>query len=181
MKILSFLLIFVLFSCAQISKNKSSKDQLVSNYEDLDGDGIDDENDKCPNTRKSSLVNGYGCEEKESIQFIFDIEFAKNSSRIPHEFKDELTNLAKFLQKHPKTRAVIEGHTDNSESKSKSMAISDSRAQAVRNFLIEKFGIDAARLSSVGYGSKMPIANNKTKEGRKMNRRVVAVITSIQN
>lgn len=181
MKLTLFSLFLLMISCGQLSKTKPSANQLAENFVDIDGDGIDDEDDKCPNTKKGTLVNGYGCEEKEAIQFLFDIEFAKGSSRIPKEFKSELINLAQFLQKHPKTRAVIEGHTDNSESKSKSIAISEARSQAVRNYIIEKLGIDAARLTAVGFGSKMPIADNKTKEGRKMNRRVVAVVTSIQN
>ncbi|MFZ4714568.1 MAG: OmpA family protein [Bacteriovoracaceae bacterium] len=181
MKALSFLLLFIFIACSTPKADKQFQQLVEKDFVDADDDGVDDVEDKCLKTTQGALVNGYGCAEKEKIQFVFNIEFPKRSSRIPKTFNEELTHLAQFLQKHPKTRAVIEGHTDNTESKAKCMAISEARAQSVRNFIIENYGIDAARLSAVGFGKKKPIADNKTAQGQKMNRRVVAVITSVQD
>ena len=52
--------------------------------------------------------------------------------------------------------------------------MSQRRADAVRNVLIERFGIDASRLTAIGYGESRPIADNTTAAGRQDNRRVVA-------
>jgi len=66
---------------------------------------------------------------------------------------------------------TIEGHTDNTGSDKINDPLSNNRANAVKAFLVKK-GIDAARMETVGYGSKNPVASNKTSKGRAENRRV---------
>ena len=80
------------------------------------------------------------------------------------------------MQKHTETSAVIEGHTDNTGKKSYNVYLSKKRANAIRTYMINKYSIDASRLSAVGYGPDQPVADNVTKEGRAQNRRVVAAI-----
>ncbi len=72
----------------------------------------------------------------------------------------------------PDNHAVIEGFTDNRGSAAYNMKLSQRRADAVRKYLVEKFGVNAEKLSAKGFGKGNPIASNKTKAGRQKNRRV---------
>ncbi|WP_196893468.1 OmpA family protein [Aureivirga marina] len=83
----------------------------------------------------------------------------------------ELNQLYDFLTNFPETRIVIEGHTDNTGSNEHNQKLSMNRAKAVTEYLI-KMGIEAKRIEYNGYGSTQPVSENKTVEGRKLNRRV---------
>ena len=76
----------------------------------------------------------------------------------------------KFLKKNPKVTVKVEGHTDSTGSKVFNQTLSEKRAKAVSNYLIEK-GVEKSRISIKGYGPSKPIATNTTKEGRAKNRR----------
>jgi OOP family OmpA-OmpF porin len=84
------------------------------------------------------------------------------------------------MKAYPETNAVIEGHTDNVGKAEYNDRLSDARAKSVRQYLIDKFGIDASRITSAGYGMNKPIASNDTKEGRQKNRRVEAVLEAMR-
>jgi len=84
--------------------------------------------------------------------------------------------LVAFLQKYPERRVVIEGHTDNVGSDAYNLDLSQRRADAVRDFLLQN-GVNAAQLSTRGYGKASPVASNATAEGRQRNRRVELIIS----
>ncbi|MCB1657483.1 MAG: OmpA family protein, partial [Pseudomonadales bacterium] len=73
---------------------------------------------------------------------------------------------------------TIEGHTDSSGNPAKNKVLSQARAAAVMNMLISDYGIEASRLTAVGYGASKPVASNATAEGKAQNRRVIAVLTA---
>lgn len=76
------------------------------------------------------------------------------------------------MNEYPDARFTVEGHTDSIGSEQTNQRLSESRAQAVKQFLIDK-GIDASRLEAIGYGGESkPIATNMYKDGRAKNRRV---------
>ncbi len=83
----------------------------------------------------------------------------------------ELDRTVKFLKNNPTLMIEIAGHTDNVGSATYNQKLSQARAQAVADYLIQH-GIDAKRLVVKGYGESRPIAFNNTEEGRAMNRRV---------
>lgn len=85
--------------------------------------------------------------------------------------------IAELIQQYPSNRWAIDGHTDNTGSPDKNLALSEQRAQAVADYLVSK-GVTATNLFVNGYGQDKPIADNATAEGRKQNRRVE--ITPIQ-
>lgn len=88
----------------------------------------------------------------------------KDKSRV------ELDKLVSFLEKNPKMAIELSGHTDNVGDKKMNQVLSENRAKAVFDYLVNK-GIKAERLSTKGYGDTMPIADNGTEEGRAENRR----------
>ena len=87
------------------------------------------------------------------------------------ESTNALIDIIKILNEFPNAKFTVEGHTDSIGTVVNNQKLSESRAAAVKNFLIEK-GIDSSRLSSIGYGESKPIATNMYKDGRAQNRRV---------
>lgn len=107
---------------------------------------------------------------------ILDIQFEIDNDGIEREQKEKLAVVGTFMKKYPDTTAVIEGHSDNVGSKEHNRALSLSRAESVVAYLKENSKIDGSRLQAVGYGDTRPIADNKTEEGKRLNRRINAVI-----
>jgi len=103
-------------------------------------------------------------------------EFDIDQALIRPEYHDEIAKVGNFMQKYPSTTAVIEGHTDNVGNAQYNMDLSQRRAQAVVDYLVDKFNIDRSRLTARGYGMTRPIADNATDEGRQKNRRIEAII-----
>jgi outer membrane protein OmpA-like peptidoglycan-associated protein len=79
--------------------------------------------------------------------------------------------LVKLMTEETSIKVEIQGHTDNVGDAAKNKALSQKRADAVMKYITTK-GIDAARLTAVGYGQEMPVADNKTAAGKAKNRRV---------
>ena len=87
----------------------------------------------------------------------------------------DLDKLANFLKQFPDRKLLIEGYTDSVGSDSYNQDLSDRRAQAVRDALVQR-GVDTSRITARGYGKAHPVADNASPEGRAMNRRVEIVI-----
>jgi OOP family OmpA-OmpF porin len=85
--------------------------------------------------------------------------------------KSVLNTITSVLAANPGLKLQIGGHTDNIGSAAYNKRLSKRRAKAVMDYLIQH-GIDASRLSAHGYGFDVPVASNKTAEGRAKNRRV---------
>lgn len=145
---------------------------------DSDGDGVYDDKDKCPNTPRGLEVDADGCEYHltKSEEIRIDIKFATNKADITEEYAGEVERVAKFLKKYASVKAEIAGHTDSTASDAYNQKLSQRRADAVKSMLVTRFGIDASRLTAVGYGESKPIASNDTADGRAQNRRVVATM-----
>ena len=79
--------------------------------------------------------------------------------------------LKELLESNPSMQIELRGHTDNQGTKDYNQKLSEARAKAVVDYLVER-GIDRSRLTSIGYGKSQPIADNATSEGRQQNRRV---------
>ena len=106
-----------------------------------------------------------------------DIAFEINKGVIQREEKERLAYLGTFLKKYPDTNAVIEGHADNVGTDEANQILSQQRADSVVSYLVNEIHIAPSRLSAVGYGESQPIADNNTQEGKRMNRRINAVIS----
>ena len=103
------------------------------------------------------------------------IFFDTGSDRIRPESTPTLKEIGTMLKDHADLKLVIEGHTDNVGQAAANQALSEKRAAAVKQFLVDSYGIDAARLESKGLGASKPAAPNTTNEGRQTNRRVELV------
>ena len=143
---------------------------------DTDGDGIPDVEDKCP--KLPGVPAEQGCLPEEVKKFSGAIEgiyFASGSSKIRKKSFKVLDAAAAVLKKWPTVHLRIEGHTDNRGKASANKKLSQARAEAVRDYMISK-GLDASRLTAVGYGPDRPVASNKTSKGRAKNRRIEFVV-----
>jgi OOP family OmpA-OmpF porin len=147
---------------------------------DSDNDGVADYKDNCLTTPAGRAVDANGCKFvlTHTEEISLNINFASNSAVITEDYYAEIEQAANFLRKYAEVNTVIEGHTDSRGTDAYNVSLSRDRAEAVMTVLIERFGIEADRLSVLGYGEARPIATNDTKAGRLANRRVVAVMTA---
>ncbi|MFT5144687.1 MAG: outer membrane protein OmpA-like peptidoglycan-associated protein [Rhodothermales bacterium] len=113
----------------------------------------------------------------EGILVTFDsaILFAVNSSEMSDASKTSLASLATSLKQYEGTEVVVAGHTDASGAADYNQALSERRAQAAANYLLQQ-AVPAQRLSTVGYGEAQPVTENDTAAGRAQNRRVEIAI-----
>ena len=103
------------------------------------------------------------------------IYFDTGSDRVRPESTPTLKEIGTMLKDHPELKLTIEGHTDNVGSAASNQSLSEKRAAAVRQALIEVYQVDGARLQAKGLGQTKPAAPNDTPEGRQSNRRVELV------
>jgi OmpA-OmpF porin, OOP family len=115
----------------------------------------------------------------EKVSIALEIVFDTAKADIKPRYDAKIKEVADFMTKYPKTTAIIEGHTDNVGSDESNLRLSTRRAESVRNYLIQKFGIAPERLTAKGYGSSRPVADNATAEGRQKNRRINAIFENV--
>jgi len=108
-----------------------------------------------------------------------DINFDYDKFQLKPQEKDELNQLGKFLQANPKTFVAVQGFTDNRGSAEYNMKLSRDRAEAVTDYLVKNFKLDAGRVATMWYGEGNPIAGNDTPEGRAKNRRVEIAVSKL--
>jgi len=107
------------------------------------------------------------------------IGFDKGGARLTNIAKAILDGVALRMKNDLNSTAVITGYSDNAGSDAANVKISTERAEAARAYLVERHGIDAARVKTEGRGSADPVADNGTAEGRAKNRRAVIVVTLV--
>lgn len=161
---------------------------------DTDGDGIENDSDKCPDIAGLKEYEGCPAPEKKEQKEISDttttmnqevqreiesrvnlaareIFFETGSTTVSSLSYKALQEVADILLQHEALGLSITGYTDNVGDEHRNLELSQRRAIAVKNYLVE-LGVPENRLKSVGMGEENPIADNNTPEGRKRNRRV---------
>ena len=103
------------------------------------------------------------------------IYFDIGSDAIRQESAPTLKEIGTMLKDHPELRLTIEGHTDNVGKAEANQALSEKRAAAVRQYLVDHYQIDGSRLEAKGLGQTKPVGSNDSAEGRQQNRRVELV------
>lgn len=154
---------------------------------DTDGDGVGDPLDQCPTTPAGVIVDEKGCPvpvcDKSAaslslagcgvgdVLVLHGVNFEFDKARLTPDSKALLDGVGSELQKHAGITVELSGHTDSLGAELYNQRLSESRAAAVRDYLLGR-GIDAARMTAVGYGESTPIDSNESEEGRERNRRV---------
>ena len=115
---------------------------------------------------------------KERVSITLHVEFDFDKDSVRPEYHSAIKKVANFLKAYPKATAVLEGHTDGTGTDEYNLNLSKKRAESIKKYLVDKFGISASRISTRGFGESKPVATNDTKEGRQQNRRVVADIST---
>lgn len=148
---------------------------------DSDGDGVSDVNDDCPDTPAGARVDENGCQYviSERVSVELEVFFDTDKSEVKPQFFAEIKRVADFMTLFPSTEATIEGHADARGDDEYNLGLSQRRADAVRQVLIDEHRITADRLKSVGYGETRPRADNDSVAGMNMNRRVMAEIATV--
>jgi OOP family OmpA-OmpF porin len=151
-------------------------------WPDTDGDSILDKDDKCPEV--AGIASKYGCPEVISNEakmgvgtFAEAILFNIESASFQRGVTKDLDGMLAIINEFPEANFAVRGYTDVSGSVSGNLKLSTSRANAVKDYLVEN-GVDAARLTAAGFGQESPIASNKTRAGRVQNRRVEVKVTN---
>ena len=146
---------------------------------DTDGDGILDDKDKCINEpeTKNGFEDDDGCPDtipeavKKFTGVIEGIYFDQGKATIRAQSKAKLDGAVKVLKDYPSVSMEISGHTSSEGDKDFNQKLSEDRAEAVKQWLVDK-GIPADRIKTRGVGPDEPIADNKTAAGRAKNRRI---------
>lgn len=148
---------------------QSCNEKIVMNYSDFDRspeyvvETSDEKYDRPPALEKKIIMQ-------------LNINFNVNSVTIRSTDLDQLRQMAELMKTYPDTTAVIEGHTDNRGSAARNLNISQRRAQSIKKYFTNNFGISQERITAEGFGDTRPIASNDTPEGRSKNRRVLVIL-----
>jgi outer membrane protein OmpA-like peptidoglycan-associated protein/opacity protein-like surface antigen len=150
---------------------------------DNDGDTIPDSLDQCPN--QPETFNDYqdedGCPDEKPKPALLEktkkiilpaITFESGKAILLYESKKTLGQVYESLRDNPEINIEIRGYTDSIGNAASNLNLSQKRADAVKDYLIQ-MGIAFSRIRAIGYGEANPIASNKTKAGRAKNRRIV--------
>ncbi|AYC32715.1 OmpA family protein [Pseudomonas cavernae] len=144
---------------------------------DSDNDGVCDNVDKCPDTPANVTVDADGCPAAaEAVRVELDVKFDFDKSKVKEESYGDIKNLADFMTQYPSTTTTVEGHTDSVGTDAYNQKLSERRANAVKDVLVNQYGVGGERIESVGYGESRPVADNATDAGRAVNRRVEAEV-----
>jgi len=106
---------------------------------------------------------------------ILDLQFEIDQNAVQRESEEKIDKVAAFMQKYPDTTVLIEGHSDEVGTPADNMRLSERRAESVVSYLAAR-GIARHRMMAAGFGETRPIADNRTEVGRRLNRRINAII-----
>lgn len=151
---------------------------LAAGNIDSDNDGVIDSNDRCANTPANIKVDSEGCAvySEKQVAVNLNILFENNSAQVKPTLVNDIQRLADFMNDYQNTKVAIEGHSSSVGSEKYNLNLSQKRADAVKNILVDQFTVDASRLSTIGYGESRLISKGNTPADHEINRRVVAKI-----
>lgn len=150
---------------------------------DSDNDGVYDDKDQCPATPATHKVDSVGCTIYENVkkqEDVGSIQFANDSAVVKKEYYKDIERLANYLNKNPEFTVEIAGHASNVGQPDYNMELSDKRANAVANILVEKYGIGQNRVTANGYGITKPLVAGDSREAHAANRRIEAIVTTTE-
>jgi OOP family OmpA-OmpF porin len=115
-------------------------------------------------------------EPAQVVRVELDVKFDFDKAQVKEESYGDIKNLADFMNQYPQTSTTVEGHTDSVGTDTYNQQLSEKRASAVREVLVNQYGVEGQRVNAAGYGETQPVADNATESGRAINRRVEAQV-----
>lgn len=195
MKLLSiFLMSFLLLGCETIAEIQAkaaapstpTETTLMpkqmpqeNDLSDDDADGVITYREQCLNSVLGSQVNNNGCgtDTVNKLRQKLNINFSNNSAVISPRYYADIKALSDFMQRYPALDVLIEGHASRQGSRALNIDLSQRRAQAVMDLLINKFGISTSRVSAIGYGFERLLDESDSQLAHQRNRRIVAELS----
>ncbi|WP_299525901.1 OmpA family protein [uncultured Lutibacter sp.] len=159
-------------ACPEVAGPKENKG---CPWADTDGDSVLDKDDNCVN--EAGPASNNGCPEITEVEvakleeLFKTVYFESGNDLFKKETPVKLDEVSKIMAKYSTAEFSISGHADSTGSKVRNQELSESRATAVKNYLVSK-GVSSSNLTAKGFGEDMPIASNNTRSGRSQNRRV---------
>lgn len=162
---------------------ESSTDEAITAVEEVAGtirmnpdsdlDGVIDSLDLCLDTPEKIIVSKSGCPDTSAIltKRIMPGLFPSGGSTLKYADPTQLDSIVAFLTYFDNVTVIIYGHTDNLGLDEANLLVSQERASAVQEYFVRR-GISEDRILSIGKGEMEPIASNRTRSGRRMNRRI---------
>jgi OOP family OmpA-OmpF porin len=146
--------------------------EAVHPWVDSDGDGVDDEHDKCPDTPRGMKVDADGCVIKNQTFGLQGVTFEFNKSRLTPNATYVLDMVTRAFVGQPTLMVEVAGHTDGIGSAESNLKLSQLRAEAVGRYLVSK-GASPTQVTAKGYGKSQLLVNPETSDrDRELNRRV---------
>jgi OOP family OmpA-OmpF porin len=135
---------------------------------------VTDDKDRCPNTTPGVAVDAIGCFREVTLRGVL---FSTDSAELSADARGQIDRALAQYKTLPadvaaQTRVAIEGHTDNTGSDAYNLALSEKRANMVKDYVASQ-GVDPSTITAAGAGESNPSDDNSTAEGRLNNRRVV--------
>ncbi|MCW8090785.1 OmpA family protein [Alteromonas sp. ASW11-130] len=146
---------------------------------DADKDGVKDDRDQCADTPANDKVDADGCTvftEKE-VAHTIRVMFPHNSAEIQDPDSEKVQQFVKFIRRYGKTSVLIEGHASAPGDADYNMMLSEKRANAFKNMLVSRYGIEESRLQAKGFGETQLLDTSNTAEAHKKNRRIYIRVT----
>jgi len=196
MKLLSiFLMSFLLLGCETIAEIQAKaaapstptetivmpeqQALQVNDLSDDDADGVIAYREQCLNSVLGSQVNNSGCggDTVNKVRQELKVNFGNNSAVIAPRYYADIKALSDFMQRYPDLNVIIEGHSSRQGSAALNMDLSQRRAQAVMDLLINKFAVSTSRVSAIGYGFERLLDEGNNSAAHQRNRRIVAELS----
>lgn len=181
--LISVVLVLFISACA-VQVNEMTPEPTVQQFDltDSEGDGVINARDHCLTSLMGAQVDNKGCgaQRMEKVRRNLSVNFANNSSIVEPQFLPEVAALAGVMQASPETKVTIEGHTSQIGSKVSNKKLSQQRAQAIKDILVNQFAINESRITVIGYGGERPLLEGDDESMHSDNRRIVAELSSDQ-
>lgn len=181
MRIITLLCVLMLSACSlQIVEMTPEPTKQEFDLTDNEGDGVIQARDECPDSYVGAQVanNGCGTNTIHTVRHRLDVNFDTDSYKVKDEYTPQIEKLSEFMAEFPQVQITIEGHTSIKGLAGYNKVLSENRAHAIKDILIQQFNISADRIKTVGYGFEKLLFEGDDAYIHAKNRRIVAEISS---
>ncbi len=182
MKYLAFLLFSILLIGCSTDPIEMVSGSTLQKYDlrDGEGDGVINARDICLKTASGLQVDNSGCSSESVVKVRSEllVNFETNSYIVASNYLPEIERLADFMKEYVDVDVTIEGHTSIRGSKALNETLSQNRAQAIKDILVNRFEIEKTRLTAIGYGFSRLLLEGNDEYIHARNRRIVVEISS---